>query len=318
MSRSRRPVACRDDAAGRGARGGRVHAHAGGGGRGRGPPDPGLRRAERHRGRARAGRTGRRDRPVPGAELVGPGSLRAGGGPPARRRGVRGRRPPAVHRRTRSGRVTDPSQAAVQAVQSALAISRLRTQLQPDQAQQAADAVLAQVRRGRGASINPRYGRFDLASFSVQPESPDWHRRSGERPGRDARTDRSPRPPSRRRRRADAVSRRPDRPAADQPRGSPPGLLSWPAWERLRAADAVLAADPDPDWPRPRPRPAAPSRTSPPSRSAGGPGGWSEQAAAGGRLVWLGSPDGDPGLTDALAEHLSRHAVADAPPRSRC
>lgn len=69
--------------------------------------------------------------------------------------------------------VTDPSQAAVQAVQSALVISRLRTQLQPDQAQQAADVVLAQVREA-GVSINPRYGRFDLTSFSVQPESPDW------------------------------------------------------------------------------------------------------------------------------------------------
>ena len=29
-----------------------------------------------------------------------------------------------------------------------------------------------------------------------------------------------------------------------------PGLLTWPAWEQLRAADEVLAADPDPDWAR--------------------------------------------------------------------
>ena len=27
-----------------------------------------------------------------------------------------------------------------------------------------------------------------------------------------------------------------------------PGLLSWPAWEALRAADLVLAADPEPGW----------------------------------------------------------------------
>jgi XTP/dITP diphosphohydrolase len=33
-----------------------------------------------------------------------------------------------------------------------------------------------------------------------------------------------------------------------------------------------------------------------------------------GPAVWLGSPDGDPGLTDALAEELSRRAVAGEPP----
>ncbi len=34
-----------------------------------------------------------------------------------------------------------------------------------------------------------------------------------------------------------------------------------------------------------------------------------------GDVVWWGSPDGDPGLTDALAEHLSRRAVAGQPPQ---
>ena len=31
-------------------------------------------------------------------------------------------------------------------------------------------------------------------------------------------------------------------------------------------------------------------------------------------MLWLGSPDGDPGLTDALADHLARRAVASRPP----
>jgi XTP/dITP diphosphohydrolase len=39
-----------------------------------------------------------------------------------------------------------------------------------------------------------------------------------------------------------------------------------------------------------------------------------DRGVRGGHVVWLGSPDGDPGLTDALAGHLSRHAVAGRPP----
>jgi XTP/dITP diphosphohydrolase len=40
----------------------------------------------------------------------------------------------------------------------------------------------------------------------------------------------------------------------------------------------------------------------------------STSASGEGLVVWLGSPDGDPGLTDALAELLSRRAIDGIPP----
>ena len=96
------------------------------------------------------------------------------------------------------------------------------------------------------------------------------------------------------------------------------GLLSWPAWQRLRSADQVLCADPGPDWLAVLDEAGVAVQdlaADEVSLRAGmlldattGPDG-------GGReVVWLGSPDGDPGLTDALAEHLSRRAVAGLPP----
>ncbi|MFI6443334.1 MazG family protein [Kitasatospora sp. NPDC050543] len=85
-----------------------------------------------------------------------------------------------------------------------------------------------------------------------------------------------------------------------------PGLLSWPAWEALREADRVLAADAG------HPQLAA-------VRQAGVEVTLVERGSApalarvltgegGGVTLWLGSPDGDPGLTDALA----RLAVEEA------
>lgn len=85
-----------------------------------------------------------------------------------------------------------------------------------------------------------------------------------------------------------------------------PGLLSWPAWEALRGADLVLAADPA------HPQLAA-------VRQAGvvveivergtAPALARRLSAGSGPVtLWLGSPDGDPGLTDALA----RLAVEEA------
>ncbi|WSL65807.1 MazG family protein [Kitasatospora herbaricolor] len=82
--------------------------------------------------------------------------------------------------------------------------------------------------------------------------------------------------------------------------------MSWPAWEALRGADLVLAADPA------HPQLAA-------VRQAGVQVEIVERGTAPAlarRLstgservtVWLGSPDGDPGLTDALA----RLAVEEA------
>jgi XTP/dITP diphosphohydrolase len=92
------------------------------------------------------------------------------------------------------------------------------------------------------------------------------------------------------------------------------GLLTWSGWERLRAADVVLGADPDPDWL------AAFDQAGveivdivelPVGQRAGR---LVADASEGRELVWWGSPDGDPGLTDALAEHLSRRAIAGRPP----
>jgi XTP/dITP diphosphohydrolase len=92
------------------------------------------------------------------------------------------------------------------------------------------------------------------------------------------------------------------------------GLLTWAGWERLQQADAVLAADPEPAWL------AAFEQAGvevidvvelPVGQRAGR---LVQDAGAGRELVWWGSPDGDPGLTDALAEHLSRRAVAGRPP----
>ncbi|WP_405011845.1 MazG family protein [Kitasatospora sp. NBC_01539] len=83
-----------------------------------------------------------------------------------------------------------------------------------------------------------------------------------------------------------------------------PGLLSWPAWEALRAAGRVLAADPA--------HPQLPAL-----RQAGVEVEIVERASApalartlvtAAPVLWLGSPDGDPGLTDALA----RLAVEEA------
>ena len=85
----------------------------------------------------------------------------------------------------------------------------------------------------------------------------------------------------------------------------PPGLLSRDAWSALAGADVVLAADPEDsqvlallddgiavqplevDTPQERARALV-------------------TAAAGEEIVWIGSPDGDPGLSDAVAGEVSR------------
>ncbi|GAA1252343.1 nucleoside triphosphate pyrophosphohydrolase [Kitasatospora nipponensis] len=83
-----------------------------------------------------------------------------------------------------------------------------------------------------------------------------------------------------------------------------PGLLSWSAWEALRAAPLVLAADPaHPQLPalaRAGVTVELVERTSAPRLA--------RLLAQRAPLLWLGSPDGDPGLTDALA----RIAVEEA------
>ncbi|MFF2045828.1 MazG family protein [Kitasatospora sp. NPDC058170] len=87
-----------------------------------------------------------------------------------------------------------------------------------------------------------------------------------------------------------------------------PGLLAWPAWEALRAAGRVLAGDAE------HPQLAAVRQAgveveivapgSAPALARLLTGGSPEV----GPVVWLGSPDGDPGLTDALARLAVEHA----------
>ncbi|MFF2657714.1 MazG family protein [Kitasatospora sp. NPDC058032] len=91
-----------------------------------------------------------------------------------------------------------------------------------------------------------------------------------------------------------------------------PGLLSWPAWEALRSAGRVLAADPaHPQLPAVTQAGVEVRIVTPGSAPAlarlltGAP---AELPATAGPTVWLGSPDGDPGLTDALARLAVEHA----------
>jgi XTP/dITP diphosphohydrolase len=93
-----------------------------------------------------------------------------------------------------------------------------------------------------------------------------------------------------------------------------PGLLAWPAWEQLRAAETVLAADPAPQWLQALDDAAVTVEDVAELPVAQRAGRLVELAAGGASVAWFGSPDGDPGLTDALAEHLARHAVAGRPP----
>lgn len=94
-----------------------------------------------------------------------------------------------------------------------------------------------------------------------------------------------------------------------------PGLLTFAAWERLRAAQAVLAADPDPAWLHALEQAGVEVQDVAALAVGERAGRLVEEAAQGRELVWFGGEDGDPGLTDALAEHLSRRAVAGLPPQ---
>jgi XTP/dITP diphosphohydrolase len=93
-----------------------------------------------------------------------------------------------------------------------------------------------------------------------------------------------------------------------------PGLLSWPAWQRLVTADAVLAVDPEPAWQAAFEQAGIQVEDVAEHSVASRAGRLVELAAPDHEVVWVGSPDGDPGLTDALAEHLSRRATTGRPP----
>lgn len=84
-----------------------------------------------------------------------------------------------------------------------------------------------------------------------------------------------------------------------------PGLLSAAAWEVLHAADAVLAADPE--CPQALAIRAAGVPVGAPAADTRSPQRLAEHLlgrAAEGPVVWVGSPDGDPGLAEALAVAL--------------
>jgi XTP/dITP diphosphohydrolase len=91
------------------------------------------------------------------------------------------------------------------------------------------------------------------------------------------------------------------------------GLLSWPAWQALSTADLVLARAGHHDQASGLDEASIPLRRSEfddPREVARE----LVEAARAGQVVWLGSADGDPGLTDALASELSRVAIGDDPP----
>jgi XTP/dITP diphosphohydrolase len=93
----------------------------------------------------------------------------------------------------------------------------------------------------------------------------------------------------------------------------PPGLLSWPAWQALTSADLVLAAT----GPHDQEAALADASVSLRHSEFGTPREIARQLVEAARdrpVVWLGSADGDPGLTDALAAELSRVAVGSDPP----
>jgi XTP/dITP diphosphohydrolase len=101
----------------------------------------------------------------------------------------------------------------------------------------------------------------------------------------------------------------------------PAGLLSREAWRALEQAELVLCWDRDDPTPlavlaagiavepvvEPAVEPAVPGDRTTLAREL-------VARSAGRHLVWLGSPDGDPGLTDALAVELSRAAAAGGLP----
>ena len=91
------------------------------------------------------------------------------------------------------------------------------------------------------------------------------------------------------------------------------GLLSWAAWQALTSADVVLARD-EPHAQEPA---LADAGVTVQRATAGAPSAVARELVTAARdrsVVWLGSADGDPGLTDALAGELSRVAVGQDPP----
>lgn len=91
----------------------------------------------------------------------------------------------------------------------------------------------------------------------------------------------------------------------------PPGLLSRDAWRAIEAADGVLAADAQEALPVALAEDGIAitvlAQDTPAERARA-----LVAAAAEGDTLWIGSPDGDPGLSDAVAAEISR---LDEPPQ---
>ncbi|HEX5996473.1 MAG TPA: MazG family protein [Jiangellales bacterium] len=85
------------------------------------------------------------------------------------------------------------------------------------------------------------------------------------------------------------------------------GLLTSPAWEALRTNRVLAAAADHPQAGALAAEGIAVEEFGPPDPRA------LLDAAARGGVVWLGSPDGDPGLTDGLAAELARRKAAGGP-----
>ncbi|MCC9312025.1 MazG family protein [Kitasatospora sp. RB6PN24] len=87
-----------------------------------------------------------------------------------------------------------------------------------------------------------------------------------------------------------------------------PGLLSWPAWQALHGAPLVLTADPEhPQLPALAQAGVKVERTERTTAPA-----LARELAERAPLVFLGSQDGDPGLTDALAR-IAVEQAGEAP-----
>jgi XTP/dITP diphosphohydrolase len=93
-----------------------------------------------------------------------------------------------------------------------------------------------------------------------------------------------------------------------------PGLLSWGAWEALGGADVIYAADLEHAWAQALDDADVTVEDLAQVPVAERAGRLVEASDGGRTALWFGSPDGDPGLTDAVAEHLGRRAVAGRPP----
>ena len=172
----------------------------------------------------------------------------------------------------------DPSDATVEVVRANYALYQME-QTDPTMI----DQVIAELKKAK-ITVNPRYGRFDAATLGWCRSRPTGSLASPE-----------PGPHALRPSQADA--------AADEPR-VPAGLLSRDAWHAVEGAAYVLRRDDD--------QPlveavrasgivvtlAAPAHVPDLARELVG-------TATEAAVVWLGSADGDPGLTDAIAADVT-------------